>query len=347
LREADLFPVNIPSLPKNYYQERAGINSVAMALARLNVIWRENSFLDVGIDGQLEYVSPEGKVTGRLVAAQVKSGRSYFHDHGSHWHFYPEDKHRFYWERFPIPVILFLHNPDSRIVYWCDARQWLRNPETSKHAYIAIPKKQLLDNATAEELFTATGASADLFLSIPDVLDRMIQARCQNPAFPVTYFELFVHGLTNICRTLYFHTEVAVNVAEFNMQRTHASVGLGMGSEEHEFLFSYLRFVVSQHLADVDYADCLIDWFDRQMQPRFFAPLTSRGRELVSLIGEHETRLRAIGRIKRYTEYPEYFECVHVAQEALIGVQMTPGTMARFPLVAQFIDAFPVAGETK
>jgi hypothetical protein len=125
-----------------------------------------------------------------------------------------------------------------------------------------------------------------------------------------------------------------MNVAEFNLERTNAITGVGVGAPEHDFLFSYLRFIVSQHLADVDFADCLIDWFDREMQPSYFAPLTSRGRQLVSLIGEHEKRLREAGAIHGH------IAGIHVAQEALIGVQMTPGTAARFPLVTDFIEAF-------
>ena len=87
--------MNLPSVSQNFHQERLGIASVAMSLANLGVIWRENPMADVGIDGQIEYVSRDGKATGQLLAAQVKSGPSYFHDHNTHWHFYPDDKHRF------------------------------------------------------------------------------------------------------------------------------------------------------------------------------------------------------------------------------------------------------------
>ncbi len=326
--------MNLPAAPQNHQQERIGITSVAMALTSLGVIWRETPMADVGIDGQIEYVSADGKATGRLLAAQVKSGPSYFHDHDTHWHFYPDDKHRFYWERFPIPVILFLHDPNHQATYWCDARQWLRSPASSSQAYIAIPKEQRLDNTTREQLFAVTGVGSDAFLEVPDILNHMMLARCSNASFPVSYFELFVHGLTNICRTLYFSMDVAMNVAEFNLERTNAITGVGVGATEHEFLFSYLRFIVSQHLADVDFADCLIDWFDREMQPSFFAPLTSRGRQLVSLVGEHEKRLRDAGAVHGHNAG------VHVAQEVVIGVQMTPGTAARFPLVTDFIEAF-------
>lgn len=70
---------------------------------------------------------------------------------------------------------------------------------------------------------------------------------------------------------------------------------MGMGEPEHNFVFGFVKLLVAQNLAQIDYADCLIDWIDRQMQPHFVAPLTSRGRALVALIHEEE---RAIGRCR-------------------------------------------------
>lgn len=328
--------MTFPSAPQNHQQERRGITAVAMAVTNLGFIWRETPMADVGIDGQIEHVSPDGKATGRLLAAQVKSGPSYFHDHDTHWHFYPEDKHRFYWERYPLPVLLFLHDPQSGVTYWCDARQWLRNPHNSDKAYIAIPKDQRLAQTTREQLFTASGVGDDPFLDLPDVLNRMIQTRCPNASFPVSFFELFVLGLTNICRTLYFSMDVAMNIAEFTLENSDGPTKLEVGPSEHDFLFSYIRFVVSQHLADVDFADCLIDWFDRELQPTFFAPLTSRGRGVISIIESHETRLRASGTLPGHPN-------VHVAQEMVVGLQTTAETAARFPLVTEFVKAFQEA----
>jgi hypothetical protein len=99
-----------PQLPANLQQERAGVLAVATELNRLGLIWRETPMADVGVDGQIEFVDDAGRLTGRLVAAQIKSGDSYFRDGGDEWRFSPQDRHRFYWERFPLPVLLFLHS---------------------------------------------------------------------------------------------------------------------------------------------------------------------------------------------------------------------------------------------
>jgi len=138
-----------PKVDSQFHQERAGVNAVARITANLGLIWRENQIKDVGIDGQIEYVTLDGHVTGRLVAVQVKSGESYFkHEDGDSWKFYPEEKHRLYWERFPIPVILVLHNPITDQLAWIDVRQELRSGVDGEPTAIRIPKKRSLATRT-------------------------------------------------------------------------------------------------------------------------------------------------------------------------------------------------------
>jgi len=325
--------MDLPSSPQNHQQERIGVSSVALALAKLNQIWRETPLADVGIDGQIEYVDHEGKATGQMLAAQVKSGSSYLNDHGDHWRFYPAQKHRLYWERYPVPVLLLLHDPDLGKTYWCDARQWLRGERTHEK-FIAVPKNQRLDNTTPEALFETAGVNSGEYLTVPEVLRRMIEMRSTEAAFPVSYFELFVHGLTNICRGLYFHMDLVNDIADYNLAVAKAEFGMGLGHDEYEFLFSYIRFLVSQHIADIDFSDCLIDWYDREMTPTFVAPLTSRGRELVRLIGSIEQEMRAERKIASAHDHG------HVAQESFIGRVLSEGTVMRFPIIADFVANF-------
>lgn len=324
--------MELPSTPSHFDTERLGVEAVASSLFRLKQIWRETPSVDVGIDGQIEFRSPDGKATGQLVAVQIKSGRSHFKDHGEEWHFYPEGKHRFYWERFPIPVLLCLHDPDAVRTFWCDARQWLRSSK-GKAAYIAVPKTQVLETSTAEELFHTAGPAPGVFLPIPLVLEEMISAQCPEAAFPVSYFELFVHGLTNLCNSLYFGMDVPMQVAEFNLSRAHSEFGVGIGSNEHEFLWSYVRFLLTHQLADIRFSDCLADWDEMELHPMFIAKLTSRGRQLIDLIGERETTFRRDGKVASGGRH------VYAAQEAYVGVLLTPGTVARFPVIASFLEA--------
>ncbi|WP_244374946.1 DUF4365 domain-containing protein [Nitrobacter winogradskyi] len=280
-----------------YAQERAGIAAVQGYAADRKQIWRETGTGDVGIDGQLEFVNEQALATGRTVAVQVKAGPSYFqHETAAGWKFYPEAKHRNYWEAFPLPVLLVLHNTETSLSYWTDARQALRTPTREERAYIEIPGTNVLQKSDPMTLFENAGVQDQPFIpDLHDVLKRLLATESREGTFPLSHFDLFVHGLTNICRSIYYGMDAVCNAVEYNLSVRKSEFGMGMGEPEHNFVFGFVKLLVAQNLAQIDYADCLIDWIDRQMQPHFVAPLTSRGRALVALIHEEE---RAIGRCR-------------------------------------------------
>jgi hypothetical protein len=319
--------VSLPQVPGNLQQERAGVLAVALELNRLGLIWRETPMADIGIDGQIEFLDRSGRAVGRLAAAQVKSGESYFRDGGTEWRVYAEEKHILYWERFPLPVILFLHSGRDGGIYWVDARQILRNPDRQSRTYIGVPKRNRLQDATAEELFATVGASARPSLSLEDVLSALATSVSGSRYFPVSYFDLFANGLTNIARSLYYGMDLITEVAEVLLDEQEFD--LTVGPLEHDFLFGYVQFLVEQHLADVNMSDCLTDWLDRGNHPRFIAPLTSRGRALVNLIRQREEELVAEGRL-------ELLPGIHIAQESFLHVQLRSSHYERIPAISRF-----------
>ena len=278
-----------PSTPANYPQERVGVAAVHFFAAASGQIWRETPTGDVGIDGQLEHVDSKGAVTGRTVAVQIKCGPSYFANPTAHgWKFYPDPKHRLYWERYPLPVLLMLHDPTGQQSYWVDVRKILRTPGTENSAYLVVPKENVLQLSTPDQLFMHAGAQPDEFIETLDaVIDALVQ-HSHEGSMPVSYFDLFTQGLTNICRSLYFSMDLVLKAAESNLEAADSEFGVGVGGPEHDFVFDYIRFLVAQNLADIDFTDCLIDWQDRQLTPKFIAPLTVRGRALVKAIHSRE-----------------------------------------------------------
>ena len=238
----------LPKPPANYAQERLGIAAVQSLAAERAQIWRETGTGDVGIDGQLEFVNPEGFATGHTVAAQVKSGPSYFQQATAQgWNFFLDQKHRTYWERYPLPVLLVLHDPNSKISYWTDARQALRSPGSENAAFIEVPRANVLQTVKLERLFQNAGVQGEVFIpSIGDVLAALVERRSRNASFPVSYFDLFTQGLTSICRTLYFGMDMAITAAEANLEIINSEFGVGVGDSEHDFLFGYVRFLVAQ-----------------------------------------------------------------------------------------------------
>lgn len=328
--------MELPRVGNTYSQERLGIAAVLRYAADRKQIWRETGTGDVGIDGQLEFVNQNSFATGRTVAVQVKAGPSYFeHETDGGWKFYPEAKHRNYWETFALPVLLVLHNTDTGQSYWTDARQTLRTPSKGELAYIEIPKVNVLENTDPLALFENTGVQKQSFISdITDVLSQLLANVSREGTFPLSYFDLFVHGLTNICRCIYFGMDVVCNAVESNLDARGCECGMGMGHAEDEFTFGFVKFLVAQNLAQVDYSDCLIDWVDRQMHPHFVAPLTSRGRALVALIRKEEERLVTAGALPDGNG-------LRVAQEGFF--QMVPESyFRRLPRIREFQNAIAV-----
>lgn len=326
--------MELPKVGKTYVQERRGIAAIQSYAAENGLIWRETGTGDVGIDGQLEFVNADGFATGRTIAIQVKAGPSFFQNlSNSGWKFYPAEKHRNYWEQFPLPVLLVLHNPDNSKTYWIDARQALRVPAREERAYIDVPNTNLLERTSPTLLFENAGMLDQQFTaSIEELLKRLVTTRSNEGTFPLSYFDLFVHGLTNICRSIYYGMDLVANAVEFNLDALRSPFGMGMGAPEHEFTFGFVKFLLAQNLAQIDYSDCLIDWVDREMQPHFVAPLTSRGRALVALIHEEEARLVATGAIPDEGHR-------HVAQEGFFQM-VAQSHFPRFPRIRAFQEAF-------
>ncbi|WP_333889179.1 DUF4365 domain-containing protein [Sphingobacterium siyangense] len=280
--------MNTPKVSDNYYKEREGVLKVALELNSIGCIFRETPNGDIGIDGQIEYINDRGEATGKIVAAQIKSGNSHLIDKGDHFAFYPNEKHKIYWSMFPLPVILFVYYPNDDKIYFTDVRYQLRIPKQNR-GYLVLDKNSVLNKQSAKNIFETTGDLSVPYYPIEQVFSLMINTVCQNPTFNISYLDLFTQGLTNLCRHVYFSMDLAMEIADYNNE---TEFGLGMGYDEHEFLHAYANFLMNQNLASIDYSDYLIDWKERQLQPTFIAPLTARGRELLEFIKNIEGKFK-------------------------------------------------------
>jgi hypothetical protein len=312
--------MSLPKVPLTQHQERIGINIVAETLARMNLVWRETPSTDVGIDGQIEFINDTGEATGQIVAVQVKSGPSYLCDGPNNsWTYYPSDAHRHYWEQFPVPVLLFLCDPETRLVFWVDARQYLRSPVNEGRRAILVPKLSILHDKTRGSLFANIGEIDGRFLDIDQLINVLMERRIDKPGFSMSFFDIFATGLTNIANTLYFGMDIICKVAD---ARTEI---VTTGEDEYQFAYDYMRFVVAQQLADVPWSECVIDWHDRKLVPSWMARLTRRGRQIVDQVHSMEMRLRENGVIDAHP-------LLHVMQETSISMQWSPYTYARIDL---------------
>jgi hypothetical protein len=132
---------------------RIGVYAVAAMIEKeLGWIFREQPTSDHGIDAQVEVVGSRSDVTGRLIALQIKSGKSYFQESVEGGFVYRGDSnHLNYWARHSLPVIVVLHNPTTEAIYW-----QVVTPETierTKNAWkMTVPTAQTLDKSAAAQL---------------------------------------------------------------------------------------------------------------------------------------------------------------------------------------------------
>jgi hypothetical protein len=114
--------------------------------------------------------------------------------------------------------------------YWVDARQVLRSPSTAENAFVEIPRENVLEATLPTALFESAGVQTQPYIDdIEVVVDTMLDRITSSVFFPLSFLEIFCAGLTNICRSIYFGTDVAVAVVESNLAVQRSQFGLSMG----------------------------------------------------------------------------------------------------------------------
>jgi len=81
-----------------------------------------------------------------------------------------------------------------------------------------VPKANLLQATNPAALFESAGVLDQPFIpAIEDVLERLLTTVSNEGTLALSYFDLFVHGLTNICRSIYYGMDLVCNTVEFNL----------------------------------------------------------------------------------------------------------------------------------
>ncbi|MGN9811131.1 DUF4365 domain-containing protein [Micromonospora sp. BQ11] len=300
--------------------EREGVLAFAALANRTRCLWRETPMRDVGIDGHVEYVDPDGNATGRTVAVQIKSGTSYMRTNSSTLQYYCSAKHKEYWSNYPLPVILIIFDPESRNIYWADAR---REISLERADPIRIPLHRKLTERTFLGIFSSDGPLPASGIPPADLCRRMLNEKSPSTDH-VSFFDLFVNGLTEGGYALYFGMEVYVELLEYNLPV------YGIGPSDHLFLRRYIELMIALDLARLDYA-----WFDEvgerlNLTGQVLGKLTSRGRELVRYLHSLEDRWEVWS--------PDLL--ISVAQERFVRMDFGWGASRRLELIEKFKEDF-------
>ena len=107
---------------------------------------------DIGNDAFIEFISSE-ETEGFCIAAQVKSGKSYFKSNGDAT--LPGSRRHFqYWKSLNLPVAGFAYDPARDSVFWVDITQYLRSsPKVCEDCpfVVPIPEENLLSAGSFRE----------------------------------------------------------------------------------------------------------------------------------------------------------------------------------------------------
>lgn len=111
---------DLPQYSDDDYLGDKGVRMVDQIISDdLRWIFRDLRKADLGIDAQIELISPEKRGTGRLIAAQIKCGPSYFKERTeSGFVFRGKSKHLRYWIEHSLPIMVILCDPVDGKCYW-------------------------------------------------------------------------------------------------------------------------------------------------------------------------------------------------------------------------------------
>jgi predicted RNA-binding Zn-ribbon protein involved in translation (DUF1610 family) len=134
-----------------HHTDRIGVHSVAQKVHQhLGWLLRPQE-VDYGIDAIIEVVI-DGLPTGKMIAAQIKSGPSYFKEANEiAITFRGKLAHLDYWLNHDLPVIVVLYDPKDRVAYWQSVTpsHIIRTPAAWK---MSIPRNQQLEFGQAAPL---------------------------------------------------------------------------------------------------------------------------------------------------------------------------------------------------
>ncbi|ONA10952.1 hypothetical protein AQ875_21485 [Burkholderia pseudomallei] len=98
--------------------DRLGVAALDTFFSRIGWLFREQTTHDYGIDAHVEIVE-KGGPAGKLVALQIKSGKSFFSEETEEGYVFRTDaKHVTYWTEHSMPVVIVLYDPESGQMYW-------------------------------------------------------------------------------------------------------------------------------------------------------------------------------------------------------------------------------------
>lgn len=147
------------NVPTTKFTELKGLDRISHVTHEMNCLFRVISQDDVGIDGEIEVVTPKPdgdgfQTSGGIIKVQAKSGASYVKkDNGSTFATPVRRDDLEYWNNCTFPVFFVVYHPDDDALYYKEIKTYIREtPDVFQTPLeVVFDKSADLFSATANE----------------------------------------------------------------------------------------------------------------------------------------------------------------------------------------------------
>ncbi len=261
---------------------------------------------EVGIDAILEIRDDSYKSSGKFVAIQLKSGESFFKHQDEHvYYYYIDDVHVTYWLKCCLPILFIIYNPALRRAFW--SRIEKNNLIlTGKMYKVLIPKENDLSLITKNILYQMFfGKLYDEETQFEEVYKELGKLRYhETKKLFVSGLELFINGLMDSCKQLYFHTDLYLQIMQKKMDKTDLS---GCSFPTNGFFENYFTILNYHNLIQGNFGFETETLNQRLMLPIFIKPLSLNGLKFCDYL--RDKGLPISDKFFIYSEFdnPQYF----------------------------------------
>lgn len=268
----DMDPAN------NLMQEQLGLAKIHEICARISAVWRPTTSVDIGIDGQLEFLEPDSIVgTGKIVAIQVKSGPSYFKNQTSDQvPYYPTERHKRYWKQIQLPVLLVLHDAENGRTYY----EYVK-PQLDLGNVIRVSKNNILSPDSREELLSGYDRNHIFFNRTFDAMKVLTEFSRIAVTINCTARFTGIHFLLSCFNHDQRIFELRQTRLSEVMHAISAGQGVTIGSGYYDMLLRCVMKCWANALTEPFEEDFEKSWYDLEMVPDILVPSTVRGQTLI------------------------------------------------------------------
>jgi hypothetical protein len=274
-------------------QEDRGLIQVHQACVDMGAIWRPTPCHDLGIDGQMEFLDNTDSVvsTGKIVAIQVKSGPSYFSRPTTEgFAYYPSSRHRSYWGRLAIPVLLVLHDPNNYLTIYTEVKKQINNDGP-----LIVPADSVFDGSARRHLLEACD-----FENKPEpILRKLASLRIAfSPTDEITGIDLYITCISVSSDVFTFSIARVCELTEI------LSTGglISFGQRFYEGIHRFLLIMIGARLTE-DFTEAFeAQWYGSEQVPVIDVPFTANGRRVNEALMTNLVEYVEIGRYAHIAE---------------------------------------------